>query len=944
MSRATGVLLALLTVGGAYLYAAPAPTLAYGVGVFVHVVAGILALALLVGFKRRIVDRGVAPTLAWLLVVAGGGAGLVLVAIGATLPHRPWFWAHVALSGLGALVWAAHAARGLRLPAVVRYAALAALFGAAAYGAWYSRVIRWQAAYRITNTLMPPASMDQEGHGRKGPFFPSSIRTPDGQHIKSSFFMDSKACERCHSDIYKQWNSSAHHFSSFNNQWYRKSIEYMQDVNGIQSSKWCGGCHDPALMFSGLMDKPIRDVMFLPEGQVGLGCVACHAVVDVEGSMGQGNFTMEYPKLSDLAASEQPVMRFLHDFLVKVNPEPHRRAFLKPFMKDDSAEFCSSCHKVHLDVPVNNYRWIRGFNDYDNWQASGVSGLGARSFYYPPKAQKCVDCHMPKVASNDFGNKHGFVSSHRFPAANTALPTANEDHEQLDVVSKFLKNDIVTVDVFAIGASSEPVASGAMVPGGELATTFAVGEEGGSDAAAGRGAHRELTPISAPLNRVDAAVRRGDTARVDVVVRTRKVGHFFPGGTVDAFDVWVELQAVDDTGRVIFWSGQVEDGGKGPVESGAHFYKSLQIDQHGNVINKRNAWSTRATVYVRLIPPGAADTVHYRLKIPERAGGKITLRAKLHYRKFQWWNTQFAYAGVPDPKVPAEVQKAFDDRPFIFSGDTKTVSGNLKHVPDVPIVTLAENEATVRVLPKGAPEPERHVVLDAKEWTRWNDYGIGLLLQGDLKAAEAAFQRVTEMAPTNPDGWVNIGRVRVQEGNVAGAREVLEKALQLAPDLARANYFFSRVLKAEGKLEESAASLRKVLVQYPKDRVVHNDLGRVLFLLRRYPEAVKEFETTLSIDPEDLTAHYNLMLCYNGLGQPARAKEHQARYLRFKTDESAQAITGPYRLKHPEDNNERQTIHEHESVALDVLQPAPSPGTPRLTRNRPPGSGVRPGK
>ena len=82
-------------------------------------------------------------------------------------------------------------------------------------------------------------------------------------------------------------------------------------------------------------------------------------------------------------------------------------------------------------------------------------------------------------------------------------------------------------------------------------------------------------------------------------------------------------------------------------------------------------------------------------------------------------------------------------------------------------------------------------------------------MQGDLKGAEAAFLRVTEMAPKNPDGWVNIGRVRVQEGNVAGAREVLEKALQLAPDLARAQYFFSRVLKSEGKLEESAAYLAR---------------------------------------------------------------------------------------------------------------------------------------
>ena len=74
----------------------------------------------------------------------------------------------------------------------------------------------------------------------------------------------------------------------------------------------------------------------------------------------------------------------------------------------------------------------------------------------------------------------------------------------------------------------------------------------------------------------------------------KRVGHFFPGGTVDAYDTWLELKAVDDRGQTVFWSGMVEDNGKGPVEKGAHFYRSLQIDAHGNPINKRNAWSTRA--------------------------------------------------------------------------------------------------------------------------------------------------------------------------------------------------------------------------------------------------------------------------------------------------------------------------------------------------------------
>ena len=62
----------------------------------------------------------------------------------------------------------------------------------------------------------------------------------------------------------------------------------------------------------------------------------------------------------------------------------------------------------------------------------------------------------------------------------------------------------------------------------------------------------------------------------------------------------------------------MEDNGRGPVEQGAHFYRSYQIDGAGNPINKRNAWQTRSVLYVRLIPPGAADTVHYRVHIPQR--------------------------------------------------------------------------------------------------------------------------------------------------------------------------------------------------------------------------------------------------------------------------------------------------------------------------------------
>ena len=75
-------------------------------------------------------------------------------------------------------------------------------------------------------------------------------------------------------------------------------------------------------------------------------------------------------------------------------------------------------------------------------------------------------------------------------------------------------------------------------------------------------------------------------------------------------------------------------------------------------------------------------------------------------------------------------------------------------------------------------------------------------------------------------------------------------------------------------------------------------------------------QSVMAVDPEDLQAHYNLMLCYNGLGDQKQAHEHEMRYLRFKADEASQAITGGYRQLHPEDNNERQAIHEHVSAPL----------------------------
>lgn len=947
----------LLVANSAYIAAFGNPTLFYEMNALLHPVLGAVAAILLVVFliRHRSTFAGIRAWSSLALLGLAGAMGVFLAVVGMTRPHSDALYVHVAAAIAGLFLLLLHFSSLIRRSAAER--AHASLENGKAggrpvgsseeHGLDFGRAWRWSAAimlvsvafygtvalvhhydpnprYIIRNPATAPLSMDDEGGGSRSFMFPSSAQTPDDKPIKSEFFMNSESCRRCHADIYDQWQSSMHHFASFNNQWYRKAVEYMQDTIGIKPSLWCGGCHDHALIIAGKMQTtPIRQLEMTRAGQNGLGCMSCHAIVHVDSTMGQGGITFEYPKLAELAESTNPVLRWLHDYAVKLNPKPHRNAFLKPFhrQRQQVPEFCSACHKVHLDVPVDNYRWIRGFDDYDNWQASGVSGQGARSFYYPPKSQNCVDCHMPLVRSNDFGNIHGFVHSHRFAAANTAVPTSHGDTEQVAAVEKFLKGAL-SVDIFAL--AEEPASEGqqraAASEGPQLSSTFAVGEESSAGFTASTVAVGPPVKLVAPLGRVAAHLSRGETVRLEVVVRTLKLGHFFPGGTVDAFDCWVELQARDSKGRVIFWSGEAADGGKGPVDPGAHFYRALLLDEHGNVINKRNAWAARATMYARLIPPGAADTVHFRLKVPEDCGDSITLTAKLNYRKFSWWNTQFAFAGVPvsahaSESASSEVTKDYDDRRWVFTGSLASVSAKVKQIPDVPIVVIGENRVIIPVLAKPTPFTQA-IDLDPKDRVRWNDYGIGLLLQGDLKGAERAFETVTRLDPGYADGWVNVARALVQEGNTDAAKPMLMKALALNPRLASAHYFYGLTLKADGNYPAAYDQFAEVAAQYPRDRVNRNQMGRMLFLQRQYAQAVAQYDKTLSVDPEDLEAHYNLMLCYRGLGNDASATREEKLYLRFKADEISRAITGPYKLAHRDDNNEAQPIHEHVSAPL----------------------------
>jgi len=70
------------------------------------------------------------------------------------------------------------------------------------------------------------------------------------------------------------------------------------------------------------------------------------------------------------------------------------------------------------------------------------------------------------------------------------------------------------------------------------------------------------------------------------------------------------------------------------------------------------------------------------------------------------------------------------------------------------------------------------------------------------------------------------------------------------------------------------------------------------------------------------------MLCYRGLQDSEKAAREQKLFQRFKAEESSQSITAKRRLVSPEDNNERQAIHDHDSVLLQRPGKPAAPAKP----------------
>ncbi len=701
-------------------------------------------------------------------------------------------------------------------------------------------------------------------------FEPSLARTDTGGFLPASSLMQNDECLVCHADVHAAWAHSVHAASSFNNPIYAFAVretrkQAFEREGSVQDARFCAGCHDPVPFFSGAFeetrwDDPNYDAAHHPMGAASITCTACHAITHLNSPRGNADYVIAQPTEYPLAHSDNAFFQWINHQLIRARPGLHKRTFLKPEVHR-STEFCGACHKVFLPEALNDYRWLRGQNHYDSFRLSGVSGFGAQSWYYPPKAEtNCNGCHMPAVPSADPAAKPrgplGVLATldHGFNSANPATPLLSDlpDPKEVLATCEDFNKGVMRVDLFGIRE------------GGEI--------DG---------------QLHAPLRPTMPTLVRGKRYLLEAVVRAVKMGHEFTQGTADSNEVWLDVE-VQTNGRSVGRLGGMSEA-RG-VDPWSKFINAYVIDREGNRIERRNPEDIFVTLYNNQVPPGAADLTHLAFTVPQDAGDEIRITVSLRYRKFDLaiWRAVMG----PDS------------------------------VNDLPILTLASDEVVFPVAGAGGDVPkklESNAVTPtpgpAEPWMRWYDYGISLFRQGergagkgDLRQAELAFTEVEKLGRS--EGALGRARTALKEGRLDDASAHLRTAATFTPAAYpwSVRWFSALVNRQNGAHAAAVADLEALIASnfplaiergfdFSKDDRVLVELGNVLLEQARSARGdesaalqsrARDLATAaLEMDPESVSAWYLLAQALQELGDTVGEAEALAQHAKYKPDENA---------------------------------------------------------
>ena len=685
-------------------------------------------------------------------------------------------------------------------------------------------------------------------------FSPSNARTESGELIPVEQFFSAKRCIGCHQDTHAAWSESLHR-NAAREPFYRESADILLRTRGIEFTRHCESCHTPVALFSGALSKnsPRQQAPFTSLDDEGVTCTVCHSITEARLN-GTGSFTIRRPAL--LAKEDgTPIFGNFTDEQILADIPGHKRAVMRPLLRQP--EFCATCHKVDAPPALNGYKHIRGFSAYDEWQQSGASLESVSPYYRAEQRVDCRGCHMPKIESlNDRAAKQGVIASHQWLGANTAAPLFYGQTKQVQRIEEFLSSQVISADIFALKRE----ATGETIP--------------------------EVTSGN------QLALSAGEEITAEVVVANRKAAHSFAPEVRDLYEIWVAFEAVDDQGRTLMHSGFIKPDGM--LDDSAHVYKAILLDEDARTITRHQIWLTNVVGYNNAIPAGRSDIARFRFRLPQNWNpeGAITLKATVNYRRFTQEYTS-----------------------YVLKRQGRKLT--------LPIVRMAENEIKILPLSAKASGKKDRVAKDRlpkdAQARRWNDYGIALLEQAQYGPAAQAFRRAGELNPSDPQPLVSAAiaemkteRFGPERNQLSKAAELLDAALKLDPNNARARYVHALLLRSQGKSVQAAAELAMLAQEYPRDREVNRQLGQTLYALGRIAEARNAFEAIIAVDPTDFGSYQFLSPIYQSEGNTAKADSARNLFLQWRDDPMASSIAARFFAAHPQWADERILAHTHD--------------------------------
>lgn len=429
-------------------------------------------------------------------------------------------------------------------------------------------------------------------YGKGNPFTPGNLEVEGKGFIQPGAFPTAEYCGTCHQEAYSQWRQALHS-NSFRTPFYRTSVNLLirDKTRGISFVRHCDSCHNPIAVAAGGLTEDSKVDRARMDGD-GLTCMTCHSVVSLNSTNGNSSMKLGVPAVMvDEKGNRIPGQVPFSEILR--HPERHSQAVMHDFLH--KPEFCAACHKANLPSTLNDYKFIRAFTAYDEWQQSKFSQRNPLTFY-TADFKTCQGCHMTRsaVTHPEYGAKNGTFASHRWLAGNTAVPFYYGFDEQLKKTIEFLKTgNYLNVDIFGL-------------------------KKMGSD------------DLIAPLGRTSYTLAPNDAVEAYVVIQNKNIGHSLIPEVRDLYEGWVEFTVKDSNGKEIYHSGFLKPDGM--LDPRAHSFTNRPVTDEGDFVDNHKVWTIHSVAYDNTVQAGRSVLVRYQFRLPSDISGAVSVTAKVNYR------------------------------------------------------------------------------------------------------------------------------------------------------------------------------------------------------------------------------------------------------------------------------------------------------------------------